>query len=243
MQRDIQDNVAKQNAFREFTTNYNQMRMYIAMVGEQKSITMIHTIGAYYSIRAATNSYQGKVMGFIGDRRATKEPTPICLPQVKAWQWYTGHVNTDKEDFMTFYEEEANRNKWWTPTLAMTQETKAPHLLAIPNAMVAILQESGGAATPSDVLNAVDELQQATEGAITKEQWKTVIDWCMLAGQANQNGKSLLSIEVASVAIDDDEFNTWVGSKLDVAFGPRLAQNIQQVTAQPLNTKKLIYDN
>ncbi len=60
------------------------------MVGKQKSVTMIHTIGAYYSIRAATNAYQGKVMGFIGDRRATKEPTPVCLPQVKAWQWYTG---------------------------------------------------------------------------------------------------------------------------------------------------------
>jgi hypothetical protein len=101
VQRDVQDNAVKQNAFREFATNYTQMRIYIAMVGEQKTITMIHTIGAYYSIRSATNAYQGKIMGFIRDRRATKEPTPICLPQVKAWQWYTGQVNADKEDFMT----------------------------------------------------------------------------------------------------------------------------------------------
>jgi hypothetical protein len=71
MQRDIQGSTAKQTAFKEFATNYNQMRVYIAMVGEQKSVTMIHTIRAYYSIRAATNAYQGKVMGFIGDRRAT----------------------------------------------------------------------------------------------------------------------------------------------------------------------------
>jgi hypothetical protein len=232
LQRDVQDSAMKQTAFREFATNYNQMRIYIAMVGEQKTITMIHTIGAYYSIRSATNAYQGKIMGFIGDRRATKEPTPICLPQVKAWQWYTGQVNADKEDFMTFYEEEANRNKWWIPTSEMTQETKAPYLLAIPNAMVAILREAGGAATPPDILNAVDEIQQATEGAIAEEQWKTVIDWCILAGQASQNGKSLLSIEVASVVIDDDEFDTWVGSKLDVALGPRPAQNTQQGTAQ-----------
>jgi hypothetical protein len=82
LQRDIQDSAVKQTAFREFATNYNQMRIYIAMVGKQKTITMIHTIGAYYSIRSATNAYQGKIMGFIGDRRATKEPTPICLPQV-----------------------------------------------------------------------------------------------------------------------------------------------------------------
>jgi hypothetical protein len=92
--------------------------------------------------------------------------------------------------------------------------------------MVAILRESGGATTPANVLNAVDELQQATEGAIPDDQWKTVIDWCILAGQANSNGagKSLLAIEINSVAIDDDEFNTWVGSKLDVAFGPRPAK-------------------
>ncbi len=73
----------------------------------------------------------------------------------------------------------------------------------------------------------MDELQQATKGAIPDDQWKTVIDWCILAGQANLNGagKSLLAIEVNSVAIDDDEFDTWVGSKLDVAYGPRPAKN------------------
>ncbi len=60
------------------------------MVGEQKTVTMIHMIGAFYSIRATTNAYQGKIMGFIGDPRAKKEPTPVCLPQIKAWQWYSG---------------------------------------------------------------------------------------------------------------------------------------------------------
>jgi hypothetical protein len=43
---------------------------------------MIHTLGSFYSIRTATNAYQGKVMGFIGYQRATKEPTPVCMPQV-----------------------------------------------------------------------------------------------------------------------------------------------------------------
>jgi hypothetical protein len=72
---------------------------------------MIHTIGVFYSIRAATNAYQGKVLGFIGDRRATKEPTPICLPQTKAWQWFSGQAYNDKEDFITFYDEGKNQNK------------------------------------------------------------------------------------------------------------------------------------
>ena len=38
--------------------------------------------------------------------------------------------------------------------------------------------------------------------------------------QANQiDRKSLLSIEEDSVAIDDEEFDTWVESKLDMALG------------------------
>jgi hypothetical protein len=112
LQRNIQGNPTKQAAFQEFATNYTQMRVYLAMVGEQKTVTMIHTIGAFYSIRAATNLYRGKILRFIGDRRATKEPTPVCLPQNKAWQWCVAQVNTDKEDFMTFYESEENTNKW-----------------------------------------------------------------------------------------------------------------------------------
>jgi hypothetical protein len=36
LQRDIQGNTTKQTAFKDFATNYTQMRVYLAMVGEQK---------------------------------------------------------------------------------------------------------------------------------------------------------------------------------------------------------------
>jgi hypothetical protein len=202
------------------------MRIYLAMVGEQKTVTMIHKLGTFYAIRASTNAYQGKVLGFVGDQRATEEPTPICLPQVKAWQWYTGHVNMDKEDFTTFFNDEANKNKWWSPSLAMTSEVRAPFLLALPNAMVEILWESGGASTPADVMVAMDEVMLRIGGGITDDQWKTVIKWCLVASQLDANDrKSLLSSEVDSVGIDDDEFDTWVESKLDMALGQRPSKN------------------
>ena len=222
LQRDIQGNTTKQTAFREFATNYTQLRVYIAMVGEQKHVTMIHTLGTFYSIRTATNAYQGKVMGFIGDRKATKEPTPVCLPQVKAWQWYSGQVNVDKEDFAEFFENEDNKNKWWTPSSQVTSETKAPFLLALPNAMVEILREAGGASTPADVYAAMEEVTLRIGGGLPENQWKTIIEWCLVASQTDANNrKSLLSIEVDSVVIDDQEFDTWVESKLDMALGKR----------------------
>jgi len=240
LQRDIQGNSTRQAAFKDLATNYTQLRVYLAMVGEQKTVTMIHTLGTFYSIRAATNAYQGKVLGFVGDRRATKEPTPICLPQVKAWQWYTGQVNVDKDDFMEFFETESNRTKWWTPASQLTSETKVPYLLALPNAMVEILREAGGASTPADVMAAMDEVMLRLGGGIMEDQWTTVVEWCLVASQADGNNrKSLLSIEVDSVAIDDDEFDTWVESKLDMALGRRPSRNSHHQGAQAQQTNHM----
>jgi hypothetical protein len=227
LQWDIQGNTMKQTAFREFATNYTQLRVYLTMVGEQKNVTMIHTLGTFYSIRTATNAYQGKAMGFIGDRRATKEPTPVCLPQVNAWQWYSGQVNVDKDKFVKFFENEDDKNKWWTPSSQMTSEAKTPFLLARPNAMVEILREAGGASTPANVFAAMEEDTLRMGGGLPDDQCKTISGWCLVASQADANNrKSLLSIEVDSVVIDDDEFDTWVESKLDMALGKRPATNV-----------------
>jgi hypothetical protein len=85
LQWDIQGNAMKQTAFKEFAINYTPLWVYIAMIGDQKTITMIHLLEAFYSLKTATYSYQSKVLAFIRDWRGTKEPTPICLPQTKAW--------------------------------------------------------------------------------------------------------------------------------------------------------------
>ncbi len=78
----------------------------------------------------------------------------------------------------------------------------------------------GGVSTPADVMAAMDEVMLRIGGGITDDQWKKVIKWCLVANQSDANDrKSLLSIEVDSVTIDDDNFDTWVESKLDMALG------------------------
>jgi len=77
-------------AFKDFVVNVQQFRGYLAMLGGKHVVTMLHTPGAYYSISSATQAYQGRVLAFIGDRRLTKEPTPVCLPTTKTWEWHTG---------------------------------------------------------------------------------------------------------------------------------------------------------
>ncbi len=65
------------------------------MLGGQPYVTMLHTTEVYYSITSATSVYQRKVLAFIRDRRATKEPSLVCLPTTKSWDWHTGNASTD----------------------------------------------------------------------------------------------------------------------------------------------------
>ena len=65
--------------------NVQEIKVYLAVFAAQSTATMVHTPGAYYSTNQGTAAYQGRVLAFIGDCRATKEPTPICLPTIKTW--------------------------------------------------------------------------------------------------------------------------------------------------------------
>jgi hypothetical protein len=138
LQWEIKGNAARQATFKDFTVNYCQFWLYIAMIGDQKTITMIHTLGMFYSLKQATNAYQGKVLAFIGDRQVTKEPTPICLPQTKARQWFAGKASKDAQSFKAHFANPATQGMWWRST-GETMEIKAPYLLTLPNTLVKIL--------------------------------------------------------------------------------------------------------
>jgi hypothetical protein len=72
----------------------------------------------------------------------------------------------------------------------------------------------------------MEEVRLQMDGGVPEDQWKTIIEWCLVASQGDVNNrKSLLSIEVDSVAIEDDKFDTWMESKLNMALGKRPAGN------------------
>jgi hypothetical protein len=75
----------------------------------------------------------------------------------------------------------------------------------------------------------MEEVTLQMGGGLPEDQWKTIIEWCLVASQTDVNNrKSLLSIEVDSVVIDDDKFDTWVESKLDMALGKQPAPGVPQ---------------
>ncbi len=84
--------------------------------------------------------------------------------------------------------------------------------------LVDLLRNQGLAITPYDVLAFIDDfVQQSGEPG---HHWEYVRKWCLMAGQANANEKSKVCLDTTPVTVDDEDFDRWVGTCLDIAFGP-----------------------
>jgi hypothetical protein len=216
---------ASRQTFKDFVVNVQQFRGYLAMLGGKHVVTMLHTPGVYYSISTSTKAYQGRVLAFIGDRRLTKEPTPVCLPTTKAWEWHTGPAITDYAKLDNFFDDDANGGKLWTPSAAdgTPADIEVPYLLAIPSVLVDLLRTQGPAPTPYEVLTTIDEFVNSSATA-DATNWELLRKWCLVASQTgtgSNSAKSKLNLDTTPVTIDDEGFDRWVGTRLDVSFGPR----------------------
>ncbi len=138
-------------------------------------VTMIHTLGIYYSIKLSMSAYQGKMMAFIGDYHATKELTLVCLPTTKACEWHTGNTIGDLQKADAHYAIEANNGTLWMPGAndGPPSAMIVPNLLAIPNTLVNLLCTPGPAITPHDVLATVDDFIQ-NSGHPSGQQWECI---------------------------------------------------------------------
>jgi hypothetical protein len=230
---------ASRAAFRDSVVNVQHPCVYLAMLGGHAHVTMIHTPGVYYSISPSTSAYQGKVLAFIGDCQATKEPTPVCLPTTKSWEWHTGDAVTDFSKLAEYYERGKNKGTLWTPgaTDGATVAIQVPNLLAIPNALVDLLQNQGAVITPYDVLATIDGYLQ--EGGTPAEQkWEHVRNWCLVASQAGANGKGKVFLETSPVTIDEEDFDKWVANPLDITLGPRPLMTNIGTPGTPVGTQQ-----
>ena len=193
----------------------------------------------YYSIASATSTYQGKELASIGDRRATEEPTSICLPTSKSWEWLTGDA-VDK--FSKFYNVEANKGTLWTPAAGdgAPAKLKVPNQVAIPNVLVDSLRMQGSVVTPYDVLASIDDFVQGS--GEPGDHWDYIRKWCLVAGQANANGKSKVFLDTNSVTINDEDFDRWVGNRFDITFGPHPSTSTSAALAAGIPGNQQVVD-
>jgi hypothetical protein len=234
-------NATSRSSFQDVAIRDQQFRIYLAMLGGQPHVTMILTPGAYYSINPTTSAYQGRVVAFIGDQRATKEPNPVCMPTTMTWEWFFSDAVIDFAAFEDQYATNANHGTLWTPVAGedTSGAIQVPHLLAIPNILVDLLRTQGTAITPHKVLMMVDDFI-ASSPHPTGQQLECVRKWCLMAGQSGTNWKSKIFLETSPVTIDNDDFDLWVGNRLDIFLGPHPGGS-PQATAGPVATRGMDY--
>ena len=121
---------------------------------------------------------------------------------------------------------EANKGSLWTPAAGdgAPAKLKVSNRVAIPIMLVDLLRTQGSAVTPNDVLASIDNFVQ--ECGEPGHHWDYIRKWCLVAGQANANGKSKVFLDTNPVTIDDGDFDRWVENHLDITFIPRPSKSV-----------------
>jgi hypothetical protein len=129
----------------------------------------------FVAISEATQHLQGRYVGFVGDRTARKDPTPVVLPQQSTWKWDTKTMSLDAVALEAHYTADpTRRGKLWALDQADSHEWTAimvPRLLAAPLVLFWAIQEERRPLIPHEVrglvltiINDADDLNKATIG-------------------------------------------------------------------------------
>ena len=86
-------------------------------------VTTVHSIAKYFSLSAATSGDQGKYIGFVGDRLATR---PVLLQATKSWAWVKKSVRINGEELLQAYTGGLEHGLLWAPATNGTETPPRP---------------------------------------------------------------------------------------------------------------------
>jgi hypothetical protein len=105
-------------------------------------VTTIHSIAKLLSLSAATSRYQGKYIGFVGNRLAAREPGPVLLQATKGWAWVKKSVWNNGDKLIQAYTGGLEHGLLWAPATNGTKvEMHVPCLLCLPPLFVKLLRD------------------------------------------------------------------------------------------------------
>jgi hypothetical protein len=180
----------------------------------------------FAAISAATGHIQGRIIGFVGDRTPTREPTPILLPQRKTWEWVKETVCSDGQAMFKFYDDDPSRaGTLWKGEGGddgAEEEVHAPRLLSIPLWLLDKIRQEGRALMPHEILRIVTTHIGEVNTQAYADAWATIAAWCLFAGQASTTGESLMSFSIEAITeVEDEYLGKWLEQRLDTTLGPR----------------------
>ena len=232
-QRTVAGDSGKISAFTAEVGSLLTFQAFLMMREGSAMVTTVHSIAKYFSLSAATSRYQGKYIGFVGDRLATREPGPVLLQPTKSWAWVKKSVRSNGEDLIQAYTGGLEQGVLWAPTPNGTEvEMHVPRLLCLPPVFVKLLCDQQKALMPHEVWQVVktfSESQGLTQECV--DACTFIMDWCVVASQATAPEKdSFLAFGLDSVTKQDSDVSlaVWLESRLDTTLGRRPTQGGHQ---------------
>ena len=135
-QRSVGGDTAKIAQWKEIMGNLQDFKAYLFVKQGSSFTTVMHSPMKFAAISAASGYLQGRIIGFVGDRTPTREPTPILLPQRKTWEWVKETASSDGPAMFKFYDDDPSRaSTLWKGEGGddgAKEEVHAPRLLSIP---------------------------------------------------------------------------------------------------------------
>jgi hypothetical protein len=134
----------------------------------------------FVAISEATQHLQGRFVGFVGDHTATKDPTPIILPQQKMWKWETKTASLDAIALEAYYiADPTRRGRLWIPDQTDAHKWRAvkePLLLAIPLVLFRAIWEEGKPLMPHEIGGLVMTFKhEAVDVAKARAYWDLIL--------------------------------------------------------------------
>jgi hypothetical protein len=94
-QRDANGDTQKIKQFQEVVEGLQDFRTYLLIKPGSAFVTVLHLPMKFATISEATQHFQGWYVGFVGNRTATEDPTPVVLQQQSTWKWETKTTPSD----------------------------------------------------------------------------------------------------------------------------------------------------
>lgn len=235
------DDKKAQSNFKDMILQQQHFRAFALMTPSTPYITIVHSIGKYFPpIEADQTIVKGQYIGFVGDRKQTRAPVPIALPE-EVWEWAIPEVFLDYDVLASHYEEEARSATFFTAPLdnkevpkgkggkkkgvdliLQKEEIAVPFMLSLPSCVISELV-ARTKWTPYELLTIVDRKVVEFDLQVAAPHWKVMREWCLAAAHATQDqpSKSLMMVPVMAVTADDEDLHEWMDTRLNMTMGQR----------------------
>jgi hypothetical protein len=223
-QRDVAGENTKATSFKAEVGSLQGFQAFLMMREGNAMVTLLHSVAKYFSISTATSRYQGRHIGFVGDRLPTREPGPVLLPASKGWDWVKKSVRNSIDGMAQTYSGGAHYGVLWSPTRDSTEvDLVVSRLLILPPLFVKLIRDAGKALMPHEVWALVQNYMDTHSlPDDCKDACSFVHDWCLVAGQSPAQDKDshlAFGLDAVTEQDHDGSLAKWLDTRLDTTLG------------------------